>query len=302
MWIGIVDGHELTVSDYCKCSQCKKRKRKTKNGIKYEYYHQFSAFILAGGSFCLTLDIEPVAPGESEVTSSYRLLERVCANYPKAFEILIGDALYLNEKIFKLLESHHKKTIAVLKEERRQLFEEANSLSLLTKPKIYTQGKTTYKVWDHSISGCWDGYGKDVRVIVSEETITKRVHTKDYKGWQEKVEVSNWMWATNLSKDNKEDMGDLENIVKICHSRWHIENRCFNETVNMWNCDHIYRHNTNAIIAFLLLLFICVNIFNVFSARNIKDKQIKTKIHLIEKIKAEFYSLKRPLPLIPIPI
>jgi len=299
MWIGIIDGHEITVSEYCKCSLCKKRKRKVKNGIKYEYYHQFSAFILASGDFCITLDIEPVAPGESEVRSSYRLLSRVCVNYPKAFEVLIGDALYLNEKIFKLLEQHHKYCIAVLKEERRQLFEEANKLSLLIEPKIYTVGKTTYRIWDHTICGCWDGYGKKVRVIVSEETTMYRTHSGNGK-WEEKTQISNWMWATNLIKD--EATGDLKNIVKICHSRWHIENRCFNETVNIWNGDHIYRHTANAIIAFLLLLFICINIFNIFSARNIKDEQIKTKIHLIEKIKAEFYILKRPLPPVPIPI
>ena len=85
-----------------------------------------------------------------------------------------------------------------LKEERRQLFEEANKLSLLSKPEIYKDNKTTYRVWDHTISGCWDGYGKNVRVIVSEEITTKRIHSKEGKGWQEKSQVSNWMWVTNL--------------------------------------------------------------------------------------------------------
>ena len=59
----------------------------------------------------------------------------MCKNYPKAFEILIGDGLYLKGNIFKLLEAHHKYSIAVLKEERRQLFEEANNLSLMVEPK-----------------------------------------------------------------------------------------------------------------------------------------------------------------------
>ena len=298
-YIAIVDGHEIAVSDYCKCSHCRKRKRKIKNGIKYEYYHSFTALILAGEKYSFVLDIEPISPSESEVTSSYRLLERVCKNYPRAFKVLIGDALYLNAKIFKLLDAHHKKAIAVLKEERRQLFEEANRLSLLSKPEIYQDKKTTYKVWDHTIGGCWDGYGRNVRVIVSEETTTKRVHTGDGKSWEQKTEVSNWMWVTSFMDSS---LGDLKNTVRICHSRWQIENKCFNETVNTWKADHIYRHSENAIIAFLLLLFICVNIFNIFCARNIKDKKIKTKVYLIAQIKAEFYSLKRLLFLVPIPI
>ena len=160
-WIGIVDGHEITVSGFCKCSHCKRRNvSKIEGVVKYQYYHSFSAFILAGPGFSFILDIEPIAPGESEVTSSYRLLERVCRDYPKAFSTVIGDGLYLNEKIFKLLKAHHKYSIAVLKEERRQLFEEANNLSLLSEPKTYKQKKTTYRVWDHQVEGCWDGYTK----------------------------------------------------------------------------------------------------------------------------------------------
>lgn len=279
-----------------------KKKAKDKDGIKYQYYHQFTAFILAGTDFSFTLDIEPVIPGEGEQTSAYRLLSRICRNYHKAFTIVIGDALYLNEKIFKLLETHHKKIIAVLKEERRQLFEEANKLSLLAEPKIYREGATSYRVWDHGVSGCWDGYGKDVRVIVSEETTKKRVHSEDGKGWIDMTEVSNWMWSTNVGKDDDKSMGDLKNTVKVCHARWHIENHCFRETVNTWNADHIYRHSENAIVVFLLFLFICVNIFSIFFSRNIKDKRIRTRVFLIKEINAEFISLKRPLPPVPIPI
>jgi cbb3-type cytochrome oxidase subunit 3 len=298
-WIGIIDGKEITTSDYCKCNHCKRRKLRDKEGkLKYQYYHQFTAFILAGKDFSFTLDIEPILPGEGEQTSAYRLLERVCTNYPKAFSLVIGDGLYLNQKVFKLLEAHHKKTIAVLKEERRQLFEEANNLSLMQEPQIYTEGKTSYRVWDHAISGCWDGYGKGVRVIVSEETTKSRVHSKDGKGWQEVEEVTNWMWATNL--DSSDSIGDLKNTVKVCHSRWHIENRCFKETANTWNAEHIYRHSENAIMVFLLFLFIAVNIFSIFRKRNIKDNKIKTRLNLILRIQADFLSLTRPLPPIPI--
>lgn len=254
--------------------------------------------MLACKDFSFTLDIEPILPGEGEVTSAYRLLARVCRNYPKAFFMVIGDGLYLNGKIFKLLESHHKKTIAVLKEERRQLFDEAKRLSLLKDPIVYREGTVGYRVWEHTIKGCWEGYGKDVRVIVSEERTKARIHSKDQKGWKDIEEVTNWMWVTNL--DASVSTGDLKNMVRICHSRWHIENRCFKETSGMWNAEHIYRHSANAIIVFLLFLFMAVNIFNIFRARNIKDKKIRTKLNLVMRLKADFLNLARPLPPIPI--
>ena len=305
MWVGVLDGHEQVTSPYCKCPYCKSRIVTKKDGVKdIQYYHEFTAFILAGPKISFILDIEPILPGEGEISSSYRLISRVCKNYPKAFKIVIGDGLYLKETVFNLLEGHHKHAIAVLKEERRQLFEEANRLSLLSEPKAYRQGRTYYRVWDHSIEGCWDGYGKGVRVIVSEEITPKRVHSKDGKSFEDIVDKANWMWVTNLPCS--EDPGDLKNTVCICHSRWQIENQCFNETVNTWNADHIYRHSKNAIIVFLLLLFICVNIFNIFRIRNIKDRSIKTKIYLIDLIKAGFHTAHNPLPLIlsipPIPI
>jgi len=74
-WTTIIDGHEVSTSEYCKCSHCKKRKLKDKNGkIKYQYYHSFTAFILAGPDFSFTLDIEPILPNKGETTSAYRLL------------------------------------------------------------------------------------------------------------------------------------------------------------------------------------------------------------------------------------
>ena len=305
MWVGVVDGHEQITSPYCKCPYCKSRIVTKKDGVKdIQYYHEFTAFILAGPKISFILDIEPILPGEGEISSSYRLIERVCKNYPKAFKIVIGDGLYLKETVFNLLEKHHKYAIAVLKEERRQLFEEANRLSLLSEPKVYRRGRTYYRVWDHSIEGCWDGYGKGVRVIVSEEATPKRVHSKDGRVFEDKLNRANWMWVTNLP--SSEDPGSLKNTVSVCHSRWQIENQCFNETVNTWKADHIYRHSSNAIIVFLLLLFTCVNIFNIFRMRNIKDKSIKTKIYLIELIKAGFHTTRNPLPSIlsipPIPI
>ena len=83
----------------------------------------------------------------------------------------------------------------------------------------------------------------------------------------------NWMWATNMLRD---DMGNLKNTVKVCHSRWQIENKCFNETAaGTRKADHIYRHIANAIIAILLLLFICINIFNIFIKEILKTEQLR---------------------------
>lgn len=287
--IGILDGHEITSSNIHKCSHCRQRNVSRIEGqVKLQYYHSFVAFILAGGRFATMLDIEPILPGEGELTAAYRLLERVFTNYPRAFSVVAGDALYLAADIFSLLKSHRKYAIAVLKDEKRQLYEEAVALSSITEPITYEDGNTSYRVWEHKIEGLWDLYKGKVTVIRSEETTAAK----------DRETKADWMWVTNLPY-----AGDLENTVRICHSRWQIENQCFNELANIWSLDHIYRHSENAILAFTLYLFIAVNIINIFFNRNIKDKRIRTKVFLLDLVKASLLLNRRSvLPPNPIPI
>jgi len=40
------------------------------------------------------LDAEQQLPGEDEVACAIRLLDRVVAKYPRAFDVVIADALY----------------------------------------------------------------------------------------------------------------------------------------------------------------------------------------------------------------
>jgi len=108
-YIGIIDGHEICSSDLHRCGLCSVRNvSKIEGVVKLNYYHRYTAFILAGQKFCFLLDIEPIYPLEGELTSALRLLVRVCLNYPKVFEAVAGDGLYLNGATFGLLESHHK--------------------------------------------------------------------------------------------------------------------------------------------------------------------------------------------------
>ena len=294
-YIGIVDGHEICSSDIHWCRDCSVRNvSKIEGQVKLNYYHRYTAFILAGPKFCFMLDIEPVYPGEGEITSAYRLLSRVCKNFPKAFEVVVGDGLYLNGSTFKLLASHHKYAAAVLKDETRELYSEAISLCQITEPIVYEKKNTTYRVWDNTIEGMWDGYNKPVRVVRSEETKTLRRHSNKLGKWGTVKEKADWYWVTSLPK-----VVGSKNALSICHSRWQIENKCFNEIASTWNADHVYRHSSNAISAFILFLFIVLNILNIFYARNIKDKRIKSKSFLVELIKAEFLIAKLTSPIPP---
>ena len=268
-WIGIIDGHEICSSSICKCSLCSIRNvSKIEGEVKLNYYQRYTAFILAEQRFCFMLDIEPIYQHENEHTRSNRLLERVYRDYPKAFEAVTDDSLYLNGTTFNLLASHGKYAAVVLKDERRHLYEKAISLSGISDPVVYKEENILYRVWDHTLTGMWDGYKGSVRVIRSEEIKYTRHHSKELGKWEYIQEKADWLWVTNLPP-----VVGLKNVVSVCHARWQIENKCFNEIVNTWNGNHVYRHSQNAISAFIFFLFIVLNIFNIFFARNIKDKR-----------------------------
>ena len=119
------------------------------------------------------------------------------------------------------MKSHHKYTIAVLKDETRELYGEAMSLSSITAPVVYEDEGITYRAWEHKISGLWDSYDKPVRVVRSEETKIVRHRCQELGKWDVQEERAEWMWVTNLPS-----VVGLKNIISACHSRWQIENKC----------------------------------------------------------------------------
>jgi len=75
------------------------------------------------------------------------------------------------------------------------------------------------------------------------------------------------------------------------HGRWSIENQGFNEIVNAWHADHIYKNHPNAIAAFYLLVFLACGLFHALLTRDLEPtlRAACTIAFLAEKIRAAFY-------------
>ncbi len=233
--------------------------------------------------FYLPLDIESQLPGEDEVSCAVRLLERVMINYPRAFDLILADGLYARASLFKFALKHGKDVITVLKDERRDLLKDAQGLFKSEKPTNYSYGRIERKCWDIENFNSWSQVGCDVRVVRSQETkhirrqSTKKIH----------YETSEWIWVSTASKEEL----PTEEFVKLGHGRWKIENNGFNELVNYWHADHVYRHNPIAIEAFWLLTMLAFILFHVFINCNLKP-QIRykyNKLHWARIITAELF-------------
>ncbi len=279
----VLDGHEGVASYLRKWEGCLERVVHFAKGDRMQYYFRYVGAYLTNGKERLLLDAEPQAPGEDEIACAMRLLTRVFERYPRAFDVVCGDALYLHPKLWKLVRRHNKHLIAVLKNENRDLMEDARALFAGKRPIALDDKTTRRRCWDLEGFTTWPQCGEMVRVVrsVEQTTVLRQIasaETADLPGRktgkphkkhrQTSVCDSEWFWATSLPRF----LAGTQTIVRAGHRRWHIENYCFNELSNRWHGDHAYRYDTHALIACTLLLFIAYNLFHAFVERNLKPQ------------------------------
>ena len=83
--------------------ECSQRKIKIRGEKVIEYYHRGVVCHLVGFDMAVPLDMELIRPGEGEVITAKRLLERVIRNYGRFFDAVTGDALYLEAPFLQFL-------------------------------------------------------------------------------------------------------------------------------------------------------------------------------------------------------
>ena len=265
-----VDGHELCSSYLKHCDQCCERTVHTKKGDRIQYYHKVVVAQLVGGFLALPLDLEPILPGEGEVEAAARLIQRLIKRYPKAFDIVTADAIYANPGFLELLIKHHKHLLAVLKENHPDLLKDAKALFREQEPICSKEGNTELERWDLQGFHTWPQATREMRVVRSHETTIKK----------NEITEADWFWVTGMAQS----LATAEIICRIGHARWEIENQGFNYLVNHLHMNHIFRHQPNAIVAFLLVLFIAYILLQAFYQLNLKPNR-RSKLRLLGLIK-----------------
>ena len=268
--VAVLDGHESHASYRRQCPGCLERTIRTGQTERTQYYHRQVTLLLlpATRPGCdpvrFLLDHEPQRAGEDEVATALRLLERVMGSYPRGFDLVLADALYSTAPLFNFLLARGKHVLTVLKDDRRNLYQDVTALCAAF-PAVEGSFRSRKCLWwDFPGLLSWPQVNAPVRVIRSQETRTVR---RQLDGKDETL-TSDWIWVTTLPEQSV----STGRAVGLGHQRWDIENHGFNELVNGWHADHIYRHDPNAIECFLLMAFLACNIFQAFFALNLKPQ------------------------------
>ncbi len=231
-----------------------------------EYYHQGVVCHLIGQGIALVLDVELLKPGEGEETAAKRLLKRVFADYPRYFDIVVGDALYFDAPFINFCLDLHKHVIITAKGDHRLLVQDAQGLFSQQQPGCWVDAKPkrTVRYWDEQGFTSCEGVKQPLRVLRTEETVRRRQRIAGH--WHETDQTATWSWLTTLSKRQMSVRG----VWRCGHGRWDIENDCFNTLAAHWGLDHCFKHAAGAIVNFLLTAFIAYAMLQSFWLRNLK--------------------------------
>jgi hypothetical protein len=260
-----IDGHELWASEARCCDRCLTRRIEEKDRTFTQYYHRVVVAQWIGVTPPGILDVELVRPGEGEVVAARRLLERILKDYGRLIDVVSADAIYLEEPFLKDVLRARKHYVVVLKNENRELYQDAQQLRALKAPQGLREGAKTSRIWDLEGLTTFTTLGVPVRVVWAEE---EKTLVKIVGGQRQTVtEEHTWVWVTDLPS-SEASAGEIQ---RWGHDRWDLENRGFNELVNLWDMDHCFVHDPKAIEVLLLTLALAFLTTYLFFERNLKD-------------------------------
>lgn len=263
-----IDGHELFKSFRRCCPQCLQREVQAGTEKRIQYYHQAVVASLVDSEPLMALDAELLGPGEGERTAALRLVERVIREHP-FIEVFTFDALYLEAPILKLIVGTGRGAIVVLKEERREIYQDVQALlpTLVAQEKVVDKERIQF--WDIPGFTSWSSLdGIPVRVVrtIRHRKIRQRVAGQ----WKEHLEAQDWMWATAGLPPSTSPLS----IHRLGHARWD-EEEVFNEQDREFGLDHCFKHDPKAVLNFILTLFLAQVLTELFFTRNLKSQLLE---------------------------
>lgn len=277
-----VDGHEFFHSRKRCCEQCQQRTLKVNDEEVIEYYHQGVVCHLIEHDLAVPLDVELLRPGEGEQTAAKRLLQRVFASYRRYFDVVCGDALYFDAPFINFCLDHKKHALVVIKGENRLLLQDARGVFDQQPPQRWQDRQRTVQYWDAEGFTTAEGVKQPLRVVRTVETVRRRERVAGQ--WVEKEETSEWYWATTLSQRQL----STRRVWQAGHRRWDVENDGFNTLSRHWGLDHCFKHDSKAIVNFVLTLFLAYVLLQCFWKRNVNAalrEKIATLIGLADELR-----------------
>ncbi len=259
-----LDANEQFKSRSRCCAECCQRRvelvdEKGNKQEVIEYFHRQVYAHLDGPDFAVVLDIEPIRPGEEEAAAALRLLGRMRRLYGvRFFDAITVDAWYMKGPFLKAVQKLGWGVVTVLKQERFEIYQEATALSKGQAPSCFEHNRRNVELWEVNDLTFTETMGP-VRVVVAHETWQQASQVGGRRVLQDKE--AHWRWAATQELC----ACTAQQIWQMGHRRWGVENDGFNELTQYYHLEHCSHHEPVAIVAWLLILVLAMNLFEVFA-------------------------------------
>jgi hypothetical protein len=259
-----IDANEQFNSRHRCCEACCVRKVKVRNHAGQEteideFYHRMVYAQIQGPEFSVVLDLEAIGPGEDECTPALRLLGRMRRLYgPRFFDVITVDAWYTKTPFVRAVRRLGWGIVSVFKQERFTAYQEASTLAAARTAQTFMWEDRQIALREVGELTLAEDGKEAIRVVLSDETWTQtqRIAGKTVRTQRQ----SHWRWIASSELDPYPPRA----VWRIGHQRWGVENHAFNELTKFYHLEHCPHHHPVAIIAWLLILILGFNLFEVF--------------------------------------
>ena len=276
--VAAVDGIEICSSYSRCCDSCLERnvERNVDGQVRkcIQYYHKISAVTLVSTPFPVFLGIRFQQPGEDEVACSLALLRELVANLGKRFiDILVADALYLQNPFTRAIELLGLDWVINLKDNQPNLAAEAERLTS-NRQADYSDisAKESLQLWhlpqvDWPVADRLIGIVKTVRTIKANQVVVEKIDGRLVRKKTSAPKIGTDFYATNI------ELGAIPALFihQLGRSRWVIDAQAFQTITTDCNLKRPSVHKDTALVVLTMIRVLAYTLSMVFYHRQVRS-------------------------------
>ncbi|MGV8039646.1 MAG: transposase [Thermoanaerobaculaceae bacterium] len=251
-FIGLaLDGTGAARSERGGCALC--HPRTDAEGQPVGHVHHFSLISIVGTGLVLPFDVEAQHPGEGELPTSTRLLQRAVSRLGRRYaSYVVGDGAYAVAPFLHAANACGLHVVARLKGNLPTLHTAAQARFATMPPTLsFREDRDVVEVWDADDFDPWDSLAwPSVRVL----------RYRQHKPGGAVVEA---FWLTDFSTSQV----GARALYRMAKSRWQIENGAFNDGKNRYGLERIRHHTPTSVVATWLVVCLAIMIERLYRLR-----------------------------------
>ncbi len=274
--VAAVDGIEICSSFLRCCQACMEREVEHKvDGQRRkdtQYYHRIVAVVLVSTPFPIPLGIRFQKEGETEVACAVALLRELHQQLGRRFfDVVVGDALYLQQGFVNAVESLNLEWVINVKENQPELLAEAQRLTDGPAEATLSGSQEDVQLW-HAPEVYWPVADRSLRVVKTFRVQkVRRVQVlRDETAKKKKTKQAVQQASTNYYASNLE-LGSIPPrfIHELGRSRWRVDTEVFQTLTTQAHLKQPSVHRTCALVLLTMIRVLAYTLSLVFYHRQV---------------------------------